>query len=93
MSKKTLQEMALQELFERMNGDAYNFLDYCEKFMKMLREQVSESTSMIKSCGSQEIDRQVWVCEKCGRTCLTSYRVKAPKYCPCCGRKIKNDEV
>ena len=83
-----MSEKTLQELFEKMNGDAYNFLDYCEKFIEKLREPGPESTSMIKSCGSQEIDRQVWVCEKCEKTCLTSYRSKPPKYCPCCGKKV-----
>lgn len=86
-------EETLQELFEKMHGDACNFLDYGEQFMERLREQETESTSMIKDFGSKEIDRQVWVCEKCGGLYLSSYRADAPKYCPNCGRRVKNDEV
>lgn len=93
MREKMLQEMTLHELFEKMHGDAYNFLDCCEKFMERLRNQEAESISMIKGYGSKEIDKQVWVCQKCEMTCLTSYRSKAPKYCPCCGRKVENAEV
>ena len=87
-----MSEKTLQELFKTMNNDVYNILDYYEKFMERLREQETESTSMIKSCGSQESDRQVLVCEKCEKTCLTSYRADAPDFCPNCGRKVVNHE-
>lgn len=93
MREKMLQEMTLHELFEKMHGDTCNFLNYCEKFMERLRDQEAESTILIRSYGSKEIDRQVWVCQKCEITCLTSYRSKAPRYCPNCGRKVKNAEV
>jgi rubrerythrin len=49
------------------------------------------TTRMIKDFGSKEIDRQVWVCEECKQKCLTSYRSDAPKFCPNCGKKVKND--
>ena len=62
------------------------------KLLKAIKQLVEPaSTSMLKSYGSEEVDRQVWVCKKCGMKCLTGYHSVAPKHCPNCGRKVKND--
>lgn len=83
----------IEKIFNSLDSSIDEVLRDYDKVKNELHKQEREVTTMVKKYGSSEIDQQVWVCEKCGITCLTSYRSKPPYYCPCCGRKVKNAEV
>lgn len=81
----------VQELLDALDESVDKFFRDYEKVKKELHKQEKNTTKMIKEYASPEIDRKVWVCEECKSKCLTSYRANSPRFCPNCGKKVKND--